>query len=138
MTPEELAKYRAEKLEMERKEDEEKKRLHNDEQAQRAAADSEMIEAVKDKMLPYLEKVKTAMGGALTVSITRDTENTISSIDLSLDGRAAMIRRYGSHLQVNIKQRRPPYDVVPYSGLRHASDISEENLGLFIKALIDT
>jgi hypothetical protein len=34
--------------------------------------------------------------------------------------------------------RRPPYGPIPFTGIRSIADITDDKLGQFIKAMIDT
>jgi membrane protein involved in colicin uptake len=136
MNPDELARIRAEKLERERKETEEHKRAEASQKAARDADAAAAKDALANTIVPYLERVKSAMNGALVVGVTRDTDNQIAGVNLQLDGRAAKIGLYGSSLQFAIQSRTYRSDFDPYAPIRSAADVSEEGLGQFIKALM--
>lgn len=95
-----------------------------------------MGDTLENTIVPYLQRVKSAMNGALVVSVARDTDNKIAGVNLQLDGRAAKIALYGSSLQFAIQSRTFKSDFDPYAPIRSAADVSEESLGQFIKALM--
>jgi hypothetical protein len=137
MKPEEVAKYRAEKIEKERRETEEREQAQAAERAQKEAQAALARDAITDKIVPYLTEVKAATNGALTFNVLRDTDNAAVGVDLQIDGHVAKIRRSGESFQLNIRDRQEPGDFSPFHGIQSASDISDESLGRFIKAIMD-
>jgi hypothetical protein len=138
MTPEELARIRTEKLDRERKENEERERATDAKMAAALADQAASRAAIASTILPYLHKVSTAMNGALVVTASRDNEKQIVLVQLELDGRAARIQSTGSSLGFSIQDVAHRTNFMPYDGIRSAADVSEESLGRFVQALMES
>jgi hypothetical protein len=138
MTPEELAKYRAEKVEKEQRAAAEQERRADAERSQFQSDTDAAKAAIGQKIIPYLNRVKTAMNGAITFAPMVNTDHEPVGVDLRMDNRKASIKMFGSTFQCYIDSRRPPYGAIPFTGIRSIADITDDKLGQFIKAMIDT
>lgn len=137
MTPEELAKYREDKL---AKETTAKVQKEADKVAERKRIDDENLaaeNALKEQVLPYLAKAKGAIG-ALEFTPVNDTSNRITGVNLRLGNASARISKSPvgriSAVATNSKQG---ITGKPFQAIQSASDLTEENLSELIKSLID-
>jgi Mg-chelatase subunit ChlI len=78
MTPEELAKYRSEKLQKSQKEEEDRKRVEDEQKARYVSDIAPLRSALQQIALPYLQNVALAMSGALKVTPVRDTDGELA------------------------------------------------------------
>jgi hypothetical protein len=136
MTPEELAKYRTEKL---RKENAAAAQKKADEQADRERISNKNLDAAKaltEKVIPYLNKAKAAIS-SLEFAPIKDTSSEIVAINLRLGKAAAHIQK-SPHGDItaatNYKLGQSPQ---PFVAIRSIDDLTDEKLGLLIKSLID-
>lgn len=136
MTPEELAKYRSEKLQKAQQDEEARKRVQEEQKAQYASEIDALRAALADRILPYLQTVGKAMDGALNATPVRSTDGELVGIDVILDGRRGDIRLAGSTLQAYTKHPMTSQHLA-YTKLRTAEDVTDDNISGFIKFLMD-
>jgi hypothetical protein len=136
MTPEELAKYRQQKVDLERKEQEERQRLQDDAIARRAADEAAAQKAIAEEAVPYLLEVKAAMGNGLTFNVISDTNGQIHGLDMRVDNRGGQIRIVGSSVQAGVLGR-VSREYHAFNKIRAPQDITRGNIGEFIKFVMD-
>lgn len=136
MTPEELAKYRAEKREKEKQAAEARKRAEEAEETGRANRAHLAETVLREQIIPYLGQVKTAMVQGFSYEIVQNTQNEVVGVNISLDGISGKISVAGGSYQVQLQDPKTArYDTYPDLGA--PEDVSEASLGNLLKALID-
>jgi hypothetical protein len=134
MTPEELAKYRSEKLARDRKAEEARKAAVLAER-DRVLAQNAAAEHALEATIPYLNQVKGAMSPSFTFKPIRDTSNHMVGVELNLDGVNAEIEKDPSGaISASI---RGAGGANPFALIRSAGDLTEDNLSRLVKTMID-
>jgi hypothetical protein len=95
MTPEELAKYRAEKREKEKQAAEARKRAEEAEETGRANRAHLAETVLREQIIPYLGQVETAMVQGFSYEIVQNTQNEVVGVNISLDGISGKISVVG-------------------------------------------
>ena len=95
MTPEELAKYRAEKREKEKQAAEARKRTEAAEETGRAKRAHLAETVLREQIIPFFDQVKTAMVQGFSYEIVQNTQNEVVGVNISLDGISGKISVVG-------------------------------------------
>jgi len=82
MTPEELAKYRAEKREKEKQAAEARKRAEEAEENGRANRAHLAETVLREQIIPYFGQVKTAMVQGFSYEIVQNTQNEVVGVNI--------------------------------------------------------
>lgn len=134
MTPEELAKYHAAKVERE-KADEAKMKEQEAIERQRIDDQNNTAERALESAVSFLTATRAAMGSSFEFNLVRDTSNKAVGINLRVDNANAEIKK-SPHGDVSAKfQTRSVRGL--YDEIRNAGDITDRKLGELIKTLID-
>jgi hypothetical protein len=136
MTPEELAKYRSDKLEKAQKEQADRKRAAEEHDARYRAHVEALRASVEQTVLPYLQEASKAMDGAMEVTPIRDTDGHLAGVDIILDGRTGDIKMTGATLEAYTKHPMTG-EQLPYTKLRNLQDVNSDNIGGFVKFILD-
>jgi hypothetical protein len=136
MTPEELAKYRADKLANERAA-EAVKEADKLAERDRIANQNLAAESALKMALPYLAKAKAAIS-SLDITPVSDTSSKIAGINLRLGNASAQIMKspLGDITAVTMNKKQGPTGK-PFNAIRSLADLTDENLSLLVKTLID-
>jgi len=136
MTPEELAKYHAAKIERERAAEAQKKAADVAER-ERTANQNSVAEKALEDTVPFLTKTRAAMGNSFEFALLRDTSSKIAGINLRLDNANAEIKKSPvGGISVTVRTRSQG-SARAYSHITTAGGLTDENLGQLIKTLID-
>jgi hypothetical protein len=136
MTPEELAKYHADKIEREKAAEAQKKAGLAAER-ERVANQNSVAEKALEATVPFFTKTRTAMGNSFEFALLRDTSKKIAGINLRLDKANAEIKKSpvgGISVTVRTLGRG---SARIYNHITTSGDLTDENLGQLIKTLID-
>jgi hypothetical protein len=136
MTPEELAKYRDEKLAREQAAAGQKRAGELAEKERIAKQNSDAETALTAKVLPYMAKAKASIK-SLEFTPIRDTSSKIVAVNLRLGKATAHIQK-SPHGDItaatNNKRGQSPQ---PFAAIKSIDDLTDEKMALLIKSLID-
>jgi hypothetical protein len=135
MTPEELAKYRADKLEKE-KASEEARKADVSARRDRILSQNSAAELALEEIIIYLDQVKIAMSPSFSYKPFRDTSNRIAGFDLTL-GAVTVEMRKDTSGSISASTRDTNRERKAFTFIRSASDLTEDNLSRLVKAMID-
>ena len=80
--------------------------------------------AIEEKIIPYLNRVKTAMDSAFTFAPLVNADHEAIGVGLRMDNRKATIQMFGSTFQCYVNSLRPPYGAIPFTGIRSVAATS--------------
>lgn len=136
MTPEELAKYHAAKIEKDRAAEAQIK-ADGAAEKERVANQNSIAQKALENTLPFLTRTQNAMGNSFEFVPIRDTSKKIAGLNLRLANAAAEIKKSPlGVISVSVRTRGPG-SARSYSHITTPDDLTDENLGQLIKTLID-
>jgi hypothetical protein len=136
MTPEQLARYRAEKLEKKNEAAAARERAEEAEKVGRANQAHLAETVLREQIIPYFGRVKVAMTQGFSYEVVQNTQKQVVGVNISLDGISGKISVRDGSYQVQLRDPKTArYNTYPNLGA--PEDVSEASLGNLLKALID-
>jgi hypothetical protein len=136
MSPEELAKYRAEKLQKAEMDKAEKKAAETAARESQQARAEAARKGLTTVVIPYFDELVKGLPGFSYTTMNEATSGEVLGVDFIVDNRAARIQLAGSAVNAATRDHRQG-GMSRFTFINSADDLTREKVGHMIKAMID-